>query len=227
MGFPELVRWLDNWFNQVIYPTIHTRDTQTHTRHTHPHKYYEYKNMHTHCTHIRSQCTHTHTKLTNIDPVFRLYSLYCCSFSVYSSSELLRCFLKRHKGSLAWWILRLGRRQQADRQERNTVQGGLHPSESFRKIKNNIKDFKTGLASLLHYTYLRQTTAITTIATMTTRPADAEPTMRGSWSCTDFWGSPLEKSTNIIVNTWNVPEPALGVSTCCEWHRYLKEMLTG
>lgn len=35
-------------------------------------------------------------------------------------------------------------------------------------------------------TYLRQTTAITTMATITTRPAEAEPTMRGSWSCTDF-----------------------------------------
>lgn len=54
---------------------------------------------------------------------------------------------------------------------------------------------------------------------MTTRPAEAEPMMRGSWSCTDFWGSPgphnahrhkwLNNSRN---TTWEIKEwPVLQV----------------
>lgn len=41
----------------------------------------------------------------------------------------------------------------------------------------------------LFLSHLRQRTAMTTVATMTTKPAKAEPMMRGSWSCTERSGS--------------------------------------
>lgn len=41
----------------------------------------------------------------------------------------------------------------------------------------------------LFLSHLRQRTAMTTVATMTTKPAKAEPIMRGSWSCTERSGS--------------------------------------
>lgn len=46
---------------------------------------------------------------------------------------------------------------------------------------------------------------------MTTRPAEAEPMMRGSWSCTDFWGSPGQNKAhrhkwvnNTRNTTWGI-----------------------
>lgn len=53
--------------------------------------------------------------------------------------------------------------------------------------KARIRDLTWSLS--LSLSHLRQRTAMTTVATMTTKPAKAEPTMRGSWSCTERSGS--------------------------------------